>query len=157
MGRPPSRDDTVTSHEILNDHGLAVPNWPVEWGGLARRVRRKGLDRTQHQIWLDEMQLASVRMPARSDPVPGSVMAIAVMSSPDAMPGMDARRSFHGLQVELGNAPRVASDFWSRRHGAKKHRNGWLPGAIGADECHTLERPAVRRVASDVHLVVAPL
>jgi hypothetical protein len=49
------------------------------------------------------MQLASVRMPARSDPVPGSVMAIAVMSSPDAMPGMDARRSFHGLQVELGN------------------------------------------------------
>jgi len=103
MGRPPSRDDTVTSHEILNDHGLAVPNWPVEWGGLARRVRRKGLDRTQHQIWLDEMQLASVRMPARSDPVPGSVMAIAVMSSPDAMPGMDARRSFHGLQVELGN------------------------------------------------------
>jgi len=103
MGLPPSRDDTVTSHEILNDHGLAVPNWPVEWGGLARRVRRKGLDRTQHQIWLDEMQLASVRMPARSDPVPGSVMAIAVMSSPDAMPGMDARRSFHGLQVELGN------------------------------------------------------
>ena len=103
MGLPPSRDETVTSHEILNDHGLAVPNWPVEWGGLARRVRRKGLDRTQHQIWLDEMQLASVRMPARSDPVPGSVMAIAVMSSPDAMPGMDARRSFHGLQVELGN------------------------------------------------------
>jgi fumarate hydratase, class II len=27
----------------------------------------------------------------------------------------------------------------------------------GADECHTLERPAVRRGASDVHLVVAPL
>ena len=103
MGMPASRDEIVTSHEILNDHGLSVLNWPVEWGGLARRVRRKGLDRTQHQIWLDEMQLASVRMPARSDPVPGSVMAIAVMSSPDAMPGMDARRSFHGLQVELGN------------------------------------------------------
>jgi hypothetical protein len=33
MGLPPSRDDIVTSHAILNDHGLAVPNWPVEWGG----------------------------------------------------------------------------------------------------------------------------
>lgn len=60
MRLPPSRDDIVTSHKILNDHGLAVPNWPVEWGGLARRVGRKGLDPTQHQIWLDEMQLASV-------------------------------------------------------------------------------------------------
>ncbi|MET0996575.1 MAG: hypothetical protein ABWY20_22040 [Mycobacterium sp.] len=62
MGLPPSRDDIVTSHEILNDHGLAAPNWPVEWGGLARRVGRKGLDPTQHQIWLDEMQLASARL-----------------------------------------------------------------------------------------------
>jgi alkylation response protein AidB-like acyl-CoA dehydrogenase len=63
MGLPPSRDDIVTSHKILNDHGLAVPNWPVEWGGLARRVGRKGLDPTQHQIWLDEMQLPSVPEP----------------------------------------------------------------------------------------------
>lgn len=26
LGLPPSRDDIVTSHKILNDHGLAVPN-----------------------------------------------------------------------------------------------------------------------------------
>ena len=38
-------------------------NWPVEWRGLARRVGRKGLDPNQHQIWLDEMQLASVHEP----------------------------------------------------------------------------------------------
>ncbi len=63
MRLPPSRDDIVTSHEILTAHGLAVPNWPVEWGGLARRVGRKGLDPTQHQIWLDEMQVASVPEP----------------------------------------------------------------------------------------------
>ena len=46
------RDDIATSHKILNDHGLAVPNWPVEWGG-------KDWTPAQHQIWLDEMQLAS--------------------------------------------------------------------------------------------------
>jgi alkylation response protein AidB-like acyl-CoA dehydrogenase len=55
-GAEVSRDDVVTSNKILNDHGLAVPNWPVEWGG-------KDWTPTQQQIWLDEMQLASVPEP----------------------------------------------------------------------------------------------
>lgn len=56
QGLPPDKDDIVTTHRILNDHGLAVPNWPVEWGG-------KDWTPTQHQIWLDEMQLACVPEP----------------------------------------------------------------------------------------------
>ncbi|MGH3522835.1 MAG: acyl-CoA dehydrogenase family protein, partial [Mycobacterium sp.] len=56
QGLPPSRDDLVTSHKILNEHGLAVPNWPVEWGG-------KDWTPAQQQIWLDEMQLACVPEP----------------------------------------------------------------------------------------------
>ncbi|MCV7401311.1 acyl-CoA dehydrogenase family protein [Mycobacterium fragae] len=56
LGLAPSRDDIVTSHKTLNDHRLAVPNWPVEWGG-------KDWTPTQHQIWLDEMQLACVPEP----------------------------------------------------------------------------------------------
>jgi alkylation response protein AidB-like acyl-CoA dehydrogenase len=56
QGSPLSREQMVTSHKILNDHGLAVPNWPVEWGG-------KDWTPTQHQIWLDEMQLACVPEP----------------------------------------------------------------------------------------------
>ena len=55
-GAEVNRDDIVTSNKILNDHGLAVPNWPVEWGG-------KDWTPTQQQIWLDEMQLASVPEP----------------------------------------------------------------------------------------------
>ncbi|GJF12512.1 acyl-CoA dehydrogenase [Mycolicibacterium cyprinidarum] len=51
-----NRDDIVTTQKILNEHGLAVPNWPVEWGG-------KDWTPTQQQIWLDEMQLASVPEP----------------------------------------------------------------------------------------------
>ena len=78
MGLPPSRDDIVTSHEILNDHGLAVPNRPVEWGGLARRVGRKGLVPTQHQIWLDEMQLASVPEPLNFTKMVGPVIAVII-------------------------------------------------------------------------------
>ena len=51
-----TREDWVTSQRILNAHGLAVPNWPVEWGG-------KDWTPTQRHIWLDEMQLASVPEP----------------------------------------------------------------------------------------------
>jgi alkylation response protein AidB-like acyl-CoA dehydrogenase len=56
QGGEPSKDDLVTSHRILNEAGLAVPSWPVEWGG-------KDWTPTQHQIWLDEMQLACVPEP----------------------------------------------------------------------------------------------
>ena len=55
-GHELSRDDIVTTHQILNANGLAVPNWPVEWGG-------KDWTPTQRHIWLDEMQLASVPEP----------------------------------------------------------------------------------------------
>jgi alkylation response protein AidB-like acyl-CoA dehydrogenase len=55
-GAMPSKDQLVTSQKILNDHGLAVPNWPVEWGG-------KDWTPTQYQIWTDEMQLACVPEP----------------------------------------------------------------------------------------------
>ncbi len=51
-----SKDQIVATQKILNEHGLAVPNWPVEWGG-------KDWTPTQHQIWSDEMQLACVPEP----------------------------------------------------------------------------------------------
>ena len=51
-----NHEDIASTHKILHEHGLAVPSWPVEWGG-------KDWTTTQHQIWLDEMQLASVPEP----------------------------------------------------------------------------------------------
>ena len=32
-GEPRFPDDVVTAQRILNQRGIAVPNWPVEWGG----------------------------------------------------------------------------------------------------------------------------
>jgi alkylation response protein AidB-like acyl-CoA dehydrogenase len=55
-GHPKFPDDLVTSQRILNAHGLAVPNWPVEWGG-------KDWTPLQRQIWLDELQLAGIPEP----------------------------------------------------------------------------------------------
>ncbi|NMN97791.1 acyl-CoA dehydrogenase family protein [Antrihabitans stalactiti] len=55
-GLEPRKEDWVTTQRILNAAGLAVPNWPVEWGG-------KDWTPIQHHIWLDEMQLANVPEP----------------------------------------------------------------------------------------------
>ncbi|MGV9415053.1 acyl-CoA dehydrogenase family protein [Nocardia sp. NPDC003693] len=55
-GQELSRDDIVTTQRILNQHGLAVPNWPVAWGG-------RDWTPVQRHIWHDELQLASVPEP----------------------------------------------------------------------------------------------
>ncbi|MGU3435792.1 acyl-CoA dehydrogenase family protein [Actinomycetes bacterium M1A6_2h] len=53
---PQGREDMVTTMRILNEHNLATPHWPVEWGG-------RDWTPMQHHIWLDELQLASVPEP----------------------------------------------------------------------------------------------
>jgi alkylation response protein AidB-like acyl-CoA dehydrogenase len=55
-GHELSREQIVTAHKALNAGGLAVPNWPVAWGG-------KDWTPMQRHLWLDEMQLASVPEP----------------------------------------------------------------------------------------------
>jgi alkylation response protein AidB-like acyl-CoA dehydrogenase len=55
-GQELTKDDMVTSQRILNKHGYAVPNWPVEWGG-------QDWTPVQRHIWLEEMQLACVPQP----------------------------------------------------------------------------------------------
>jgi alkylation response protein AidB-like acyl-CoA dehydrogenase len=56
QGESLTRDQMVANHKLLHEHELAVPNWPVEWGG-------KDWTPTQFQIWTDEMQLNSVPEP----------------------------------------------------------------------------------------------
>jgi alkylation response protein AidB-like acyl-CoA dehydrogenase len=55
-GHPNMPEDVITTQRILNANDLAVPTWPLEWGG------RKWTP-LQKQIWLDEMQLAGVPEP----------------------------------------------------------------------------------------------
>jgi alkylation response protein AidB-like acyl-CoA dehydrogenase len=51
-----TRDDFATTQRILNKHGLAVPNWPVEWGG-------QDWTPIQRHLWAEEMALAHVPPP----------------------------------------------------------------------------------------------
>jgi alkylation response protein AidB-like acyl-CoA dehydrogenase len=55
-GEHTSKDDIVTSQRILNEHGLAVPHWPVAWGG-------QEWTSIQRHLWAEEMQIAHVPPP----------------------------------------------------------------------------------------------
>ena len=50
------KDQYVEAQRVLNAAGLAVPHWPVEWGG-------KDWTPLQMHIWREEMQLACVPEP----------------------------------------------------------------------------------------------
>ncbi|RBY97709.1 acyl-CoA dehydrogenase [Blastococcus sp. TF02-8] len=51
-----TKDEYVSAQRALNAAGLAVPHWPVEWGG-------KDWTPLQRHIWREEMQLANVPEP----------------------------------------------------------------------------------------------
>jgi len=51
-----TREQYVEAQRTLNAAGLAVPHWPVEWGG-------RDWTPLQRHIWREEMQLASVPEP----------------------------------------------------------------------------------------------
>ena len=55
-GRHLTRDQIVETQQILNAEGLAVPHWPVEWGG-------QDWTDLQRHLWHEEMQRAGVPIP----------------------------------------------------------------------------------------------
>ncbi|MGN6608872.1 MAG: acyl-CoA dehydrogenase family protein [Jatrophihabitans sp.] len=55
-GEEMSKEDVVQTQQILNKHGLAVPHWPVEWGG-------KDWTAVQRHLWAEEMVLNYVPPP----------------------------------------------------------------------------------------------
>lgn len=55
-GLPLSKKDIVTSQRILNAHNLAVPHWPVEWGG-------QDWTPMQRYIYTEELQFNAVPLP----------------------------------------------------------------------------------------------
>jgi alkylation response protein AidB-like acyl-CoA dehydrogenase len=55
-GRHLTRDQIVEAQQTLNAEGLAVPHWPVEWGG-------QDWTELQRHLWHEEMQRAGVPIP----------------------------------------------------------------------------------------------
>ncbi|MCW2494361.1 acyl-CoA dehydrogenase family protein [Jatrophihabitans sp.] len=51
-----TREDFLTSQQIMNKHGLAVPHWPTQWGG-------QDWTPVQRHLYAEEMLLAFVPPP----------------------------------------------------------------------------------------------
>jgi alkylation response protein AidB-like acyl-CoA dehydrogenase len=84
------KDDIRTSQRILNEHGLAVPHWPSEWGG-------QDWSPVQRHLYAEEMLLAHVPPPlAFNTQMVGPVIA-----------------TFGSQQVKERFLPKTASlDIW---------------------------------------------
>ena len=55
-GRELTKDQIAGSMKLLDEHGLAVPHWPTEWGG-------KDWTDLQRHLYLEEMQAAGCPVP----------------------------------------------------------------------------------------------
>ena len=55
-GEHATREDILTSQQIMNSHGIAVPHWPTQWGG-------KDWTPIQRHLWAEEMLLNFVPPP----------------------------------------------------------------------------------------------
>ena len=118
-GEHVSKDDLVTTQRIMNAHGLAVPNWPRDWGG-------RDWTPVQHYIWLDEMQSASVPSPlAFNTSMVGPVIA--------HFGSEEQKREFLPATANLDiwwcqgfSEPGAGSDLASLRTTAKRDGDEWV-------------------------------
>src|SRR4051812_21042514 len=56
QGRELEKAEMIASQRILNAHGLAVPHWPVQWGG-------RGWSAVQRYVFTEELQRNAVPLP----------------------------------------------------------------------------------------------
>ncbi len=104
----------------MNKAGLAVPHWPVAWGG-------KDWTSVQSYIWLDEMQTASVPAPlAFNTSMVGPV--IAQFGSEAQKQQLPARHRQLGYLVVPGlqSEPGAGSDLAGLRTTARREGDEWV-------------------------------
>lgn len=116
---PLDRDVIVDTHRILHRAGLAVPGWPVEWGG-------RDWSPLQRHLWGEELHLAGVFPPL--SPNVGLVgPVLAAFGSPDL------QRRFLPPTAALDlfwcqgfSEPEAGSDLASLRTTAVRDGDAWV-------------------------------
>lgn len=118
-GEHVSKQDLVTVQRTMNEHGLAVPHWPVEWGG-------KDWTSVQSYIWLDEMQTASVPAPlAFNTSMVGPVIA-QFGSEAQKQRFLPATANLDIWWCQGFSEPGAGSDLASLRTTARREGDEWV-------------------------------
>ncbi len=112
-------EDMVTTQRILNAHGLAVPNWPVAWGG-------RDWSAVQHYFWLDEMQQANVPPPLGfNTSMVGPVIA-EFGSAAQKQRFLPATANLDIWWCQGFSEPGAGSDLASLRTSARRHGDAYI-------------------------------
>ncbi len=118
-GEHVSKQDLVTVQRTMNDAGLAVPHWPVAWGG-------KDWTSVQSYIWLDEMQTASVPAPlAFNTSMVGPVIA-QFGSEAQKQRFLPATASLDIWWCQGFSEPGAGSDLAALRTTARRDGDEWV-------------------------------
>src|SRR4051794_16247012 len=114
-----TRDQYVEAQQVLNAAGLAVPHWPVEWGG-------RDWTPLQRHIWREEMQLASVPEPlAFNASMIGPVLA-AFGSQEQKERYLPATANLDIWWCQGFSEPDAGSDLASLRTAAVRDGDDWV-------------------------------
>ena len=97
-----TKEQIVESQRTLNAAGLAVPHWPVEWGG-------RGWSPLRRHIWHEEMQRACVPTPLafNASMVGPVIAAFGIAGAEGALPAED-REPRHLVVARASPSPTPA-------------------------------------------------
>jgi alkylation response protein AidB-like acyl-CoA dehydrogenase len=114
-----TKEQYVQAQRVLNAAGLAVPHWPVEWGG-------RDWTPLQRHIWREEMQLANVPEPlAFNTSMIGPVLA--TFGSPEQKERfLPATANLDIWWCQGFSEPDAGSDLASLRTTAVRDGDDWV-------------------------------
>ena len=118
-GRKLAREDIVTTQRVLHAHGMATPNWPVEWGG-------KDWSPVQRYIFSEEIQACAVPQPLSFNVnMVGPV--IATFGSPDQKQRFLPKTATLDIWWAQGfSEPGAGSDLASLKTTARLEGDTWI-------------------------------
>ena len=118
-GEHVSKQDLVITQQAMNKAGIAVPHWPVAWGG-------KDWTSVQSYIWLDEMQSNSVPAPlAFNTSMVGPVIA-QFGSEAQKQRFLPATANLDIWWCQGFSEPGAGSDLASLRCTARREGDEWV-------------------------------
>ncbi len=158
--RPLTKEQYVGSQRALDAAGLAVPHWPVQWGG-------KDWTPLQRHIWREEMQLADV-----PEPLPFNASMIGPVIATFGNEEQKARFLPKTANLDIWwcqgfSEPDAGSDLASLRTSAVRDGDDWVVNGqktwttLGqhADWIFNLVRtdPAAEKKQRGISLLVFPM
>lgn len=118
-GKPLLKQDYLRSQRILNESGLAVPHWPVEWGG-------RNWTPVQRYIFTEELQRAAVPLPLQFNCYMIGPVLIAFGSESQKKRFLPRAANLDDWWCQGFSEPEAGSDLASLKTRAEKASDGYI-------------------------------